>query len=236
MNYIQDAGRVIAQSMKQTVASLKYIPLLVALQMGLSIVVLLLMTTLSIFGGGGFMSGILYALIRAAMWSVYLYLLSHAIYQQKFTAQDLTQGMGVYFRDVYTAAFVLYLVQMIVQLSGLGSLPYLDILLLLILSALPETIYLARNNGFGNITESIEFLKENGYLWIPVTILSIVLLKIFGYGVTLMIPTPFWADLSLLVPAILHSVLFALLAIWRGHMFRILYGSNIRKRSFMAKF
>lgn len=232
MEYLKDLKDVFVQGVKSTKDSFKFIPLLIGLQALVSVLYWLL-ANLFVFRGG-MLGGILVALFRAALWSVYLYGLVHAIDRSRFTLKDLKAGFGVFFRDVYIAAFVLWIVQMIISVAGI---PYLDYLILLVFSALPETLYLGRYQGFDNIRDSFEFLQENWYIWIPLTLIMVFLLETFGFGATLTLPIAVGGlDMQVLTLYLVHTVLFSLFALLRGHMFVQLYGSSLRRRNFMGRF
>lgn len=231
MEYIKDLVSVMGDGARKTINSIRFLPLLILLQALVSVLHYFVFGLFVI--RGGLFGGILAALLRAALWSVYLYGLYHAVHGYKFGAQDLRAGTGAFFRDVYIAAFVLWIVQMLI---GMIRIPYAGYLLLLVFSALPETIYLGRYAGFDNIRDSFEFLRENGYIWIPLTILMILLLERVSIGVSLIFPWFSGLIPNFLILFIIHSVLFGLFALFRGQLFRILYGSSIRKRRFMGKF
>ena len=231
MDYLQDATLVFKQSLTKTVKSIRYMPMLILVQVGLSALSLLIFRFIYTTSVTGLLTGIIAALIMAALWSVYLYAVSHAVHGDKLTIGDLKHGPGAFFRDVYIATFVIYLLQLVL---GMLSIPFLSIILVLALSALPETIYLARTAGYENIPESLRFLKDNWYIWLPMTLIMYLVLNTFGLSVLLNVPIQLFFDHPLLI--ITHLVLFSFFAIFRGHMYQSLYLSNIRKRKFMAKF
>lgn len=233
MEYLQDAGRVLLIGAKNSIRTMRYLPLLLGIQIGLSLIYQVLFVGL-LGVGGGLMTGIVLALIEALKWSVYLYALSHAVHGMKFTTADLKSAAGVYFRDVYTAAFVLYILRMI---TNMIQIPYIDWIVLIVFSALPETIYLGRTSGFENVREAVDFQHDNWYIWVPMTLLMVILLDKIGLGVTLTVPVMLGAlNGSFLIRSVLHMLLFSIFMIFRGHVFGILYGSTMRKRKFMAKF
>ncbi len=232
MEYLQDALRVLVRSAKETLRSLPFVPLLIGLQILVSVLYWLLAGTL--LRQGGFIGGIIFAVFRAALWSVYLYGLYHAVHRSRFTTEDLKTGFGVFFRDLYIAAFVLWIVQMLISVLRI---PYTEYLVLLVFSALPETLYLARTRGFDKIRESFEFLQENWYIWLPLTLLMAVLLERISFGVTLTLLRPFGGfGFDIIAAYLVHMVLFSVFALFRGHLYRILYGSSLRKRKFMGHF
>lgn len=231
MDYLKDFGHVFKESAKKTVAYAKYIPILM-------IVHLLVSTAMEgamyLIGGTGVFGGIILAIIRAGCYSVYLYVLMQALSSYNIKSFGVKEGVGYYFRDVYLAFFVIYILQLVINLIGI---PYLELILIFVFSALPEVIYQGTTQGFDNLTEAIDFIKDNWYIWLPLSIVMAVILAFVGYGLTLFVPlitSGFQVDL--LVRTVIHVFVWTLFAIFRGLLFRQLYQSNLRKRKFMARF
>lgn len=234
MDYIQDIFYGLLTAAKATLRNLKALPVLLLIQLAASAVYQLFFGLPGI--GGGMLGGILMAVIRAALYSVYLYALYHAVHRSRFRTADIRTGAGVFFRDVYIATFVLWILGLFVGMIRLAALP-IGLIILLVFSALPETVYLGRYNGFDNIRDALEFLRENWYIWLPVTLLMVFVLDRVSFGASFFVYGSIGSlSVEVLGRYLLHGVLFNLFALFRGNLFQYLYGSSLRKRKFMGNF
>ncbi len=231
MDYIKDIGLILNEGLHKLPNYLRYIPLMVAIQV---VVSLLMEGSLLVIGGIGVVGGILLAIIRAGLYSLYLFGLRHAMDLNNYKSMRIQEGLMYHFRDVYVAFFVIYILQLLASTVGI---PYFDLILMVVFSALPEAIYLGTSYGFDNLTEALEFIKENWYFWIPLTFLMGAALSAVGYGTTLFVPILFGRlNATFIVRTILHLLLWTIFALIRGVLFKIMYQSSMRKRKYMSRF
>lgn len=237
MDYITDALQSCLHAAKETGKGIQSVPVLIVAHALISLVIQGILFGLMQFlpsMRSGFGFGILAALLHAAAISLYLYVLDAAVHGESLRNTTLRQGIGSFFRDTYIAIFIVYLLSFA---TSIIRIPGADWILILALSALPEAIYLSRAQGYGVISEQFDFLKENWYIWIPVTLAGIGVLLLFGMGFTIFPPVLMvWGSVNLLLRVILYIAVFSVIVLFRGHLFRYLYQSNMRKRRFMGKF
>jgi hypothetical protein len=122
------------------------------------------------------------------------------------------------------------------------------LILLVILNPIPEVIYLGRSDGLGMFQESLDFLRENWLEWfLPLLLLTILSL---GFPLPFMSPLqvgqlgfPFMSAAGLLTGSIeslfwnvLGMLLLFALMVFRGLLFRALFGSSRRQRIFRSRF
>jgi hypothetical protein len=122
------------------------------------------------------------------------------------------------------------------------------LILLIILNPIPEIIYLGRSDGLAMLQESVDFLRENWLEWfLPLVLLTILSLEFplpfvspFQTG---QLGFPFMNAISLLsgsIENIFWSVLGVLLLfalmVFRGLLFRSLFGSSRRQRIYRSRF
>lgn len=237
MDYVTDGLRSLMHAAKETGKSIQSLPALIAVHAFISLIVQGIMYGLmqsmpTLRSGFGF--GILIALLHAAAISFYLYGLDAAVHGESLKNISLRQGVGSFFRDTYIAIFIVYLLSLVVSMIPV---PGAGWILLLALSALPEAIYLSRAQGYGVISEQFDFLKENWYIWIPVTLAGMGVMILFGFGLAIFPPVLLvLGSMNLLFRVFLYLVVFSMMALFRGHLFRYLYQSNLRKRRFMGNF
>lgn len=238
------------EAIKKTAASFKKNWLIVFTGFVYTILNILLFTIIgTLFVGPLYiLSGIVMAIVSSAMISNYLYLLFNIINYNKISIQDFKDGFLYYLRKIYGVLFFGYLGSMLLSLVSnmLGSLAlplYLLIYLgvLIILNPLPETIYLKYYDPMESIIRTFEFMKENWLNWI---IPNIVFLTFLYIVMEVSVVGLFSTHISFgslfnvkdLAIYLLSQVVFSIMMIYRGHLYKMLSGSTRRKRMFMNKF
>ena len=194
------------------------------------------------------LSGIIAAIVTSAMISNYLYLLFNIINYNRVTLQDFKKGFTYFLRKIYGIIFIGYVASLLLDfVSGiLGSMaPILFILLylsmLVILNPLPETVYLKYHSAWESIVETMDFMKENWLNWgIPNIIFSLllylstgrILFELFNINISF----GFIFEIKDLAIYLIGQVIFSVMMIYRGYLYKLLSGSTRRKRMFMNKF
>ncbi|WFA09871.1 hypothetical protein [Tissierella sp. Yu-01] len=193
-------------------------------------------------------SGFLLYFIQSAIISNYFYLLFNIINYNRFNFNDFKQGFMYFIWKVYGVLFIIYLGQLLLSaLSNiLGSNAYIvniiiQIGVLILFNPLAETIYLKGLSPQDTILYTLDFMKENFVNWLlPNAVLLFVLYLITGQLITNLFNTGigFNFDFSIIAIAryLLGQLVFSFMMIYRGHLFRLLSTSTMRKRKFMNKF
>lgn len=193
-------------------------------------------------------SGIIAALITSAMISNYLYLLFNIINYDRVTINDFKNGFGYFLRKIYIVFFIGYVANLILSLVSniLGNLtailiPLLYLAVLVMLNPLPETIYLKHYDSWGSIVEAADFMKENWLNWaIPNIVFLFLLYIVTGRSLINIFNTHLSYNFMLNVRGLgvylIGQIIFSIMMIYRGHLYRLLSGSTRRKRMFMNKF
>ena len=194
------------------------------------------------------LSGIIAAIVSAAMVSNYLYLLFNIINYNRVTVQDFKNGFTYFLRKIYVVIFIGYIAVRLLALVSeiLGSIsialiPLLYLSALIVLNPLPETIYLKYYSSWESIVETADFMKDNWLNWgIPNIIFSLLLYTVTGSTLLNLFNTHisfnFILNIRALVMYIIGQVIFSIMMIYRGHLYKLLSGSTRRKRMFMNKF
>lgn len=250
MDIIKDLLIVNRQTLKKSVKSLignwpiifigiVYTTINIAM---ISFVVTVFRGILSIF------AGIFIAIVSASLISNYFYLLFNIINYNKITFQDFKDGFKYYLRKIYMIFFFAWIGSFILDaIRGLmGFDPYLlniiiTLSILVLLNALPETLYLKVLEPIDSIMYSIDFIKENWFNWLlPNAILYAVLYLVTGRIVTNIFATHvnlgFGLDGMAWIRYLIGQGLFSFIMIYRGHLYKLLSTSTRRKRMFMNKF
>lgn len=217
-----------------------------------SILNVILFLVLGILATGimGLFAGIITFLAMSAMISNYLYLLYNVVKHGKVTVQDFKDGFKVYLRKIYSVLIIGWLASLLFNMiiapilftSGVisaGALSVLiSLLVLLLLNALPETIYQKHHDSWGSIVYAFEFIKENWIEWIiPNAILMAILYYVTGNVINnifaIQVRFSFNLTPSGALLYIIGQVLFTFIMIYRGVLFDILSTSTRRKRQYM---
>lgn len=250
MNFFQDMIFVNKTTIKNTIGSFKNNWAIVftgVIYITINILLLLLLST--------FFQGILYifagfimALVSASLVSNYLYLLFNVINYNQISLEDFKEGFKAFLWKVYGVLFIAwigqYLLNIILNLINLNWVNLSSIITLLIfiaLNPLPETIYLKSYTPFESITYAFAFMKENWINWLLPNIVFYILIYLFTNKIFTNIFTThlnFVFDFSPrgIVLYLLGQLLFSIMMIYRGHLFKLLSTSSRRKRMYMNDF
>jgi hypothetical protein len=202
----------------------------------------------------GILGGFLLGFVLALCTSSYLYYIAGVVDGNRMTLADLGESWRPYLSPVMTILFFFFVVQytlaMLLPPTSGGVLVHLliNLVLLIALNPIPEIIYQGRSDGFDMLQESVDFLRESGIEWFtPLLLLALVsyfvplpLLSLVFQSGTLMFPSfgggALFGSLTGLLWAAISALLFYVLMVFRGLLFRALSGSTRRQRLFRARF
>ena len=202
----------------------------------------------------GMLGGFIFGLISAMCTSSYLYFLAGIVNGQRMLLSELGESWRPYLSPVITILFFLFLVQMTLSLvlppieASRDIAFFITLILLVILNPMPEIIYLGRSDGFGMLQESFDFLRENWLEWF----LPLVLFTVLSLGMPLPLASPLQAgqlsfsfmNITALLSGSIESLLWSILGafvllvlmVFRGLLFRTLFGTSRRQRLFRSRF
>jgi len=191
------------------------------------------------------LAGIIIAIVSSGLISSYLYLLFNIINNNRITFQNIKDGFTEYLWKIYGIFFIVWLVSYILSsISGIigSSIGLIDNLfnlaVLILLNALPETIYQKYYSSSESIKYAFEFIKENWLNWFLPNIVFFVLLYITRDESLTSIFIPyisFFGEISSadIIRYIIAQVIFSFAMVYRGYLFQLLSTSTRRKRMFM---
>lgn len=187
-------------------------------------------------GSAGIILGIVIAILQAACFSMMIYFLYQAVLYKRIglSFQEIKSSFTIFIGDVYFIMFLRWIFSML--LGVLLSNPVISFALIIIFSALPETIYLGNSHREGLLLESINFLKNNWYFWIPLTFIGYVMQRVVFEQELLLNWYSFFGDSMNLIKSILYIAFSSIFYLYRGIVFQYLNNSNPRKRKFMQNF
>ena len=181
------------------------------------------------------------------MISNYLYLLFNVINYNRFNLNDIKQGFSYFISKIYGVLFILYLGSILLNLLNnmLGSNAssvntILQILILVLLNPLPETIYQKGYTAPNTFVYTFDFFKENWFNWIiPIGIFTILIYLVSGQMLTglfnINIDFTFNFSIVYLLRYLIGQTIFTFMMIYRGYLYKLLSTSTIRKRMFMNR-
>jgi hypothetical protein len=188
-----------------------------------------------IFSFLGFVGRMIVTAVAAACASSGLYLIENIVRGGKVVLNDFVKGFSVYLWEILGIAFILWLpmtlLSRIAYSMPQGPLVILivQVLLYVVLNAVPELIYQSRVSGLALLSASYEFIVENWLEWL----LPNLLIVAAGYLVkdwlmTLVVYLPFYLW-SFLIP-FAFGLFLIFLMIFRGFLFSELSGTTRRSR------
>lgn len=250
MDILQDILLVNKKVTKNTIQSFKKNWIIVFAGVVYMIISAVFYSIVSVLFSGilSILAGIVTAIFSAALISNFFYLLYNVINYDKVTIQDFKDGFTFFLRKMYTVFFLFWVVSYLLQIvtniiggSGILITLIINISMIVLLNALPETLYLKVLEPMDSIVYAFEFMKENWLNWlIPNVVLYGLIYILTGYLITDIFSTyisiGYTAGIIGIVKYIVAQILFSFTMIYRGHLYKMLSTSTRRKRMFMSKF
>lgn len=184
----------------------------------------------AVAGWLGLLGGVVVSLASAACLGSFLSLIEMVVRTGRVSSEDFVRSAGAYVWDVVGVTFLLWLVFVLVtpvlapMPQGRGIMLGLQIVLYVLLNAVPELIYLGRCSPVDLVTQSAAFIGENWIEWFPLTLALAVL--VYTVGALPLTGGLVWIQVG--VVALL--VCFAMVV--RGLLFLELHSSSRRGRAF----
>ncbi|HEY8363862.1 MAG TPA: hypothetical protein VIK77_13510 [Tissierellaceae bacterium] len=250
MDIIKDFIMVNKESLNKSIKSLiKNWPIIFTGIVYMTINIFMISFVITVFRGIlSIFAGIFVAIVSSSLISNYFYLLFNIINYDRITLQDFKVGFKYFLRKVYMIFFLAWLGSFVLDsISKLMGFNYyiLNLIItfsvLILLNALPETLYQKALEPVDSITYSFDFIKENWFNWfIPNAIFYVILYLVTGQVITDIFATHINFRLSLdmmdIIKYLAGQVIFSFIMIYRGYLYKILSTSTRRKRMFMNRF
>lgn len=250
MDVLKDLLAVNKYSFKKTLETLGKNPVLFFVGIAYTLINLIFYMIVGtiLVGPLGVFAGFLSLLLMSGLISNYLYLLYNAINYNRVTFKNFKDGFNHFLGKVYGVFFIAWLFNIAIGLLNsiiTGSANVLSIIInisiVVLLNALPETIYLKSYSSLDSISNALEFIEKNLINWgIPNVILSLIIYAltgdIFGKLSQTHISINMLIGSSQIIKTLLAQIIFTFGMVYRGHLYKILSSGNRRKRKFMNKF
>jgi hypothetical protein len=183
----------------------------------------------------GLVGGFVMSLLISACASSFLFLVEMIVRTNRANWEDFTRGFGVYLWDVVGVSFALWLFWFvatpILQQVPQGHVAVLaiNLVLLVLLNAVPELIYLGHSGLVDLLSRSYQFIANNWIEWFPPNLLLMA-------GLYALWTAPLGDSMAILIGQVALSALYLYFAmVVRGFLFIELDGSTRRARLFRHK-
>jgi hypothetical protein len=193
-----------------------------------------------LFSPLAFVGGLLVTAVTAACMSSGLHLIENVVRVGKVDLKDFINGFSTYLWEILGIAFILWIPMTLLSRvaysgpEGPMILLIVQLLLYVILNAVPELIYQSRVSGVALLSASYHFIVENWIEWfvpnVVITVVAYLLLDLLR-GVAAQLP--FFLQLFFIASA--FGLLLTFLMIFRGILFSELNGTTRRSRVFRYK-
>jgi len=182
----------------------------------------------------GIVGGFVFSLIMAACFGSFLYLVEMIVRTNRVSWDDFRRSFGMYLWDVVAVNFALWIFWQVLtpllQQMPQGHVVVLciDLLILVLLNAVPELIYLGHYQLLQLLSRSYQFVANNWIEWFPPNLLLLAgLVALWRYDP---------ASLPGRIAQTAATALFLYFAmVVRGLLFIELDGSSRRSRIFRHK-
>jgi hypothetical protein len=244
LNYFKDIIFTNQDAIDKTRSNISKDPKILLMGIAYAFIGLVLVFVLNILLAGPlvFFGGFITIIVESALISSYLYTLNNVITYNRFRWQNIKYGFTYYIWKVYGVLFIFYITTLLLNLVGgfFGTLfyrlqIYLPLIVLLVFNPLPEVIYGKERDSLETVLYCIEFMKENWVTWLIPNVILMLLIYVTMVGVSSVIYFNV-RFLGLFIRLIITSVLLSAGMLYRGHLFKLLSSSTMRKRQFMRRF
>lgn len=180
----------------------------------------------------GLAGGLLLSLVTSACLGSFLFLVENIVRTNRATWEDFTRSFGVYLWDVVAVSFALWLFWFVLT-PVLAQMPQggvivlaIQLVLFVLLNAVPELIYLGHAGLADLLARSYQFIAANWIEWFPPNLLLLA-------GFLALWAVPLGDGLAVTIVRSAASALFLYFAmVVRGFLFLELDGTSRRARLF----
>lgn len=240
MNYIEDFFYVQKTAIVNTLKSFRYIFFVAFAIIAGSLAQNIVSNVLITLFGNSFLSiilGFILYLLEIFILSFIMNILTISVKRNTEGISIIRDDNGQFVSKLIQIGFLLYIVRLILQISGFMSIYiYIYTIAIIVLNALPESIYLEEYDGTSTIIHSVEFLGKNIINWGLPNILIYLIFKFMNIPYILPFNIHFSKDIKEIGFMLIIIIIYSLLLIYRGNLFEVLNRSSMRKREYMRKF
>ncbi|HEV8343924.1 MAG TPA: hypothetical protein VGR30_16260 [Candidatus Binatia bacterium] len=187
-----------------------------------------------------FVGGLVVTAVTAACMSSGLHLIENVVRIGKVDLNDFIKGFSVYLWEILGIAFILWIPMTLLSRVSYSApegpmvLLIVQLLLYVILNAVPELIYQSRVSGLALLSASYHFIVENWIEWfLPNVLITVAAFMLLGPLRSVAVHLPFFLQFFFVASA--FGLFLTFLMIFRGILFSELNGTTRRSRVFRYK-
>lgn len=255
MNFFEDLQLVNKKAFSETINNIKKNLIILIVPLLYSIIYTFAFAFMGrLLAPLGMLMGFLMPVMTSLILSSYYSMLSDLIYYNRLSFRNLKNTFQNYFASIYSVYFILILISwfmpVLMSTPGVGLL--FSIILVLALNPIAESIYIQGEYYTEAYKSSFNFMKENFVLWLIPFAVYLIILFLLGFDFRQILLSSSIIDIPLgqnLVTGIYLGDIFniynlkvliamivtAIYAVFRGNLYKILYGSTRRKRAYMGE-
>ncbi|MBU5670143.1 hypothetical protein KQI68_09905 [Peptoniphilus sp. MSJ-1] len=255
MNFFEDLQLVYKRAFNETINNIKKNPIILIVPLIYSIIYTFAFAFMgTLLAPVGMLMGFLMPVMTSLILSSYYSMLSDLIYYNRLSFRNLKNTFQNYFASIYSVYFILILISWLMPVlmatPGVGLL--FSLILALALNPIAESIYIQGEYYTEAYKSSFNFMKENFILWLIPFAIYLLILFLLGFDFRQILLSSSIIDIPLgqnLVTGIYLGDIFniynlkvliamiatAIYAVFRGNLYKILYGSTRRKRAYMGE-
>ena len=236
MDILNDFIQIQKDALKSTFKNPRYIVLCaVILAIGIIATNIISNILFGVLKLNGYISGLLVYIFKVCIIGFFFFFLYTGVKETKNTIVFQNYDFKPFALKIIQVGFVIYIAQLILRPIAANFYSIITILAMIVLNALPETLYLEEYDGYNSIIKSVEFLKDNVLNWGLPNLIILVLIYIYSNGVSLLNGLNF-SELKSIAESVVVILIMGIYLVYRGMLFEILNGSSRRKREFMRNF
>ena len=236
MDILNDFIQIQKDALKNTFKNPRYIVLCaVILAIGIIATNIISNILFGVLKLNGYISGLLVYIFKVCIIGFLMSILYAAVKETKNTIAFQNYDFKPFALKIIQVGFVIYIAQLILRPIAVNFYSIITIIAMIVLNALPETLYLEEYDGYNSIIKSVEFLKDNVLNWGLPNLIILVLIYIYSNGVSMLNGLNF-SELKSIVESVVVILITGIYLVYRGMLFEILNGSSRRKREFMRNF
>ena len=236
MDILNDFIQIQKDALKNTFKNPRYIVLCaVILAIGIIATNIISNILFGVLKLNGYISGLLVYIFKVCIIGFLMSILYTAVKETKNTIAFQNYDFKPFALKIIQVGFVIYIAQLILRPIAVNFYSIITIIAMIVLNALPETLYLEEYDEYNSIIKSVEFLKDNVLNWGLPNLIILVLIYIYSNGVSMLNGLNF-SELKSIAESVVVILIMGIYLVYRGMLFEILNGSSRRKREFMRNF
>lgn len=236
MDILNDFIHIQKKALRNTFKNPRYIVLCaVVLAIGIIATNIISNILFGVLKLNGYISGLLVYIFKICVIGFLMSILYNGVKDTRNSLTFQNYDFKPFALKLIQVGFVIYIAQLLLRPIAMNFYSIVTIVAMIVLNALPETLYLDDYDGYNSIIKSVEFFKDNAFNWGLPNIIIMALLYALTNEASLL-SSLYFSDLKSIAKSVVVILIMGIYLMYRGILFDILNGSSRRKREFMRNF